>query len=108
MSQDEIAEVIGCTRPTLAKWFAHELRLGAAHIKAEMIMARYNSAKAGNVSAQTKMIDMGTDAVPKTPAAPKAKAQPKLGKKEQAIKDANAAPEDAGWSEVLEPSAQKH
>lgn len=107
MSQIEIAEVIGCTAPTLRKHFKEELLLGSAHVKAEIVMARYHAAMSGNVSAQNKMIEMTGAAVPTIRAPEETPAKKKLGKKEQANQEANRPPEDPGWGSVLNIENQK-
>ena len=58
MTQEAIAEAIGLSAPTLAKHFASELDRGTAKVRADLLMARYRSAMGGNVSAQTKMLEL--------------------------------------------------
>ncbi|WP_173088956.1 hypothetical protein [Devosia sp. 1635] len=58
MSQEAIAEAIGLSVPTLAKHFVLELDRGAAKVRADLLLARYRSAMGGNVSAQTKMLEL--------------------------------------------------
>lgn len=99
MTQAQIAHVLKCSVPTLVAKFKNELEIGQAEIQSEMIMARYNSAKAGNVSAQNKMIEMTGAAPPPPPEAPKA--EPKKGKKEQAQEDAMTAHQSSDWGSVL-------
>lgn len=98
MTQAQIAEVLKCSIPTMVANFKKELELGSAEIQAEMIMARYNSAKAGNVSAQNKMIEM-TGAAPPLPQKPEK--EPQKGKKELREEEAQTAHQDSDWGSVL-------
>lgn len=92
MTNDAIAIAIGITVPTLTKHFPTELDCGTAKVRADLLMARYRSAMGGNVSAQTKMLELvgasaagealkGREAQPVASAAAPARG-PKLGKKE--------------------------
>ncbi|MBE1208121.1 hypothetical protein [Aminobacter carboxidus] len=90
MSKDECARAIGCSTPTLEKYFEEELANGVAKKRAEVIGLLYREAKKGNVTAQKKLEEMtrvasaaeavgarsGTKPVPQERA-------PKLGKKEE-------------------------
>lgn len=58
MTNEAIAEAIGISEPTLRLHFPSELDRGAAKVRADVLMARYRSAMGGNVSAQTKMLDL--------------------------------------------------
>ena len=83
MSNVAICEAMGLNDRTLTKHFNTELERGTAKVKADLLMARYRSAMGGNVSAQTKMLDL----VGASAAGAKVKERearlPKLGKKEQ-------------------------
>lgn len=92
MSNDAIATAIGITIPTLTKHFPVELDCGTAKVRADLLMARYRSAMGGNVTAQTKMLELvgaaaagealkGREAQPAASADVPARAK-KLGKKE--------------------------
>ena len=85
MSQAAIAEALGISEPTLTKYFSQDLEIGAAKVTAEILMARYNSAKAGNVSAQNKLLEMAGAVRAQEGRGGKAKAPPeqKRGKKEE-------------------------
>lgn len=86
-SEDDIARVIGMSRMSLRAHFAGELATGRAKKRAEILMAQYRTALAGNASAQEKFLKKGDLPVfPSQPEKPKAE---KLGKKEQARQDAN-------------------
>lgn len=80
MSNEAIAEAIGISEPTLSKHFLSDLEVGAAKVRADIIMARYRSAMDGNVSAQNKMLETAGAAQARDKRVP---AAPKLGKKEQ-------------------------
>jgi type IV secretory pathway VirB6-like protein len=80
MSNEAIATAVGIAVHTLTKHFSTDLEVGAAKITAEIMMARYNSAKAGNVSAQNKVLEMAGAVRAQESRAPKAE---KLGKKEE-------------------------
>lgn len=86
-SEDDIARVIGISRMTLRAHFADELATGRAKKRAEILMAQYRTALAGNASAQEKFLKKG-DLPAFQPQAEKPKVE-KLGKKEQALRDAN-------------------
>ena len=80
MTNDAIAEAVGISIPTLTKHFAVDLDCGTAKVRAEVLMARWNAAKGGNVSAQNRMLD---DLKARQVHEERAKVPPKLGKKEQ-------------------------
>lgn len=52
MSHDDIARAIGCSTPTLQKYFGDELTTGAAMKRAEITAMLFKAARKGNVSAQ--------------------------------------------------------
>lgn len=58
MSKDECARAIGCSTPTLEKYFEDELANGVAKKRAEVIGMLYRAAKKGNVTAQKKLEEM--------------------------------------------------
>lgn len=83
MTNEAISEAIGISEPTLRKHFGSELDRGGAKVRADLLMARYRSAMGGNVSAQTKMLELvGASAAVAKIKEREAK-EPKLGKKEQ-------------------------
>jgi hypothetical protein len=76
------------------------LNEGKAAKRAEMIDALWNAAKGGNVTAMRTWLALNDrDTSPKAIARPRA--EPKLGKKEQALIDAKAAPHAGGWADVV-------
>jgi hypothetical protein len=80
MSIEAIAVAMGIAVHTLTKHFAADLEVGAAKITAEIMMARYNSAKGGNVTAQNKLLEVAGAVRAQDRRAP---AEPKPGKKEE-------------------------
>jgi transcriptional regulator with XRE-family HTH domain len=100
MTQQEIADAVGCSVPTLAQYFSLELNEGKAAKRAEMIDALWNAGINGNVTAMKAWLALNDrDTSPK--AIPKPRVEPKLGKKEQALIDAKAAPHAGGWADVV-------
>ena len=80
MSNEAIAAALGISEPTLTKYFSSDIEVGAAKVTAEIMMARYNSAKAGNVAAQNKVLELAGAVRAQEKRAP---AEPKPGKKEE-------------------------
>lgn len=106
LSEDEIAEAIGCSRPTLKKHFFDSLDKGRGRKKARVIDLLVASAGAGNVSAQKYLDQKGAAVgaldefdVPKRPA--------RLGKKEEAVITASNAGLGSEWGEDLRPPPAK-
>lgn len=58
MPHEDIASAIGCTKPTLRKYFRAELKGGAAVKRAEIIGMLVASAKGGSVPAQKHLESM--------------------------------------------------
>lgn len=82
MSHEDTARAIGISWKTLDKYYADELKNGPARKRREVINMLFASAKAGNVSAQRKLVAMvGGD--PEVPVADAEAPRKKLGKKEQ-------------------------
>lgn len=82
MSNEAIAEAIGVSEPTLRKHFPSELDRGTAKVRADLLMARYRSAMGGNVSAQTKMLELVGASAAGAKIKEREKVAPKVGKKE--------------------------
>jgi transcriptional regulator with XRE-family HTH domain len=100
MTQEQIADAIGCSVPTLVQYFSLELNEGKAAKRAEMIRALWSAAIAGNVTAMKAWLALNDrDTAPKAITRPSA--EPKLGKKEQALVDAKAAPHSGGWADLV-------
>jgi transcriptional regulator with XRE-family HTH domain len=100
MTQEQIADAIGCSVPTLAQYFSLELNEGKSAKRAEMIDALWNAGLAGNVSAMKAWLALN-DRDSSHKAIVRPRAEPKLGKKEQALVDAKAAPHAGGWADVV-------
>ena len=100
MTQQEIADAIGCSVPTLVEFFSLELNEGKAAKRAEMLDTLWSAAKGGNVTAMRTWLALNDKGVmPRDVVRPKA--EPKLGKKEQALRDAKGAPNTGGWAGVV-------
>ncbi|HTV69316.1 MAG TPA: hypothetical protein VMF90_12335 [Rhizobiaceae bacterium] len=80
MSNEAIGVALGISEPTLTKYFSSDIEVGAAKVTAEIMMARYNSAKGGNVAAQNKVLELAGAVRAQEKRAP---AEPKPGKKEE-------------------------
>jgi DNA-binding CsgD family transcriptional regulator len=100
MERDEIADAIGCSERTLRTYFLPELNEGKAVKRAEAIARLFELGMAGNVAALKAYLAMGekADTIPRLPK------DPKLGKKEQAVKEAQTAHQGGRWGELLEGS----
>lgn len=88
----DIAKVIGCTVPTLRKHLRQELMAGAAIKRAEVVGLLYQSAKAGNVSAQKHLELMTRPAEAAAEAALGKKARRQIKAEESASSGRFAAP----------------
>jgi transcriptional regulator with XRE-family HTH domain len=100
MTQQEIADAIGCSVPTLVEFFSLELNEGKSAKRAEMLDTLWSAAKGGNVTAMRTWLALNDKGVsPRDVIRPKA--EPKLGKKEQALVDAKTAPAASGWAGVV-------
>lgn len=100
MTQQEIADAVGCSVPTLAQYFSLELNEGKAVKRAEMLQALWDAGMNGNVTAMRTWLALSDKGVtPREVVRPKA--EPKLGKKEQALVDAKTAPSAGGWAAVV-------
>lgn len=100
MSHEEIALGMSISRPTLEKYFAHELSVGAYEKRQEVLEAMHRTAKNGNVAAQKAYIAMTTPvAAPPLPSDEHAK---RSGKKERAQADALTAQSGTDWESLLQ------
>jgi hypothetical protein len=100
MTQAEIADAMGCSVPTLKEYFSFELNEGKAVKRAEMLDTLWRTGMAGNVTAMRTWLALNDrSATPRDMVRPKA--EPKLGKKEQALRDAKAAPTGGGWASLV-------
>ena len=98
MEREEIAAAIGCSERTLRTYFLPELNEGKSAKRAEAIARLFELGLAGSVPALKAFLALGVkaDAIPQLPRAAK------LGKKEQAIKDAETAHRGSRWGAILE------
>lgn len=83
MSNEAIAEAIGIAVKTLTKHFFPDLEIASAKVTADLLMARYQSAIGGNVSAQNKMLEQVGAVRAQNRRAPTEPKPEKLGKKEE-------------------------
>lgn len=110
MSDDAVATAIGISAPTLRKHFAHELDVGTAKTRAELLLALHRSAMGGNVAAQKKALELVTaaaasDALKDRETPPVvSSAAPRKGKKEL---QQEAAEEVAGGSKFAPPAGPR-
>lgn len=101
-SNDEIAAAMGISERTLRTHYPSELRQGLAQKRAEVMILLWTQAAKGNVSAmkeflrQTERSDLGG-----VPRVVKPAAERKLGKKEQAVLDAQAPDTTATFGELM-------
>lgn len=110
MGLDEVAHAIGVAENTLKKHFPQEIKVARSKKRAEVLVAMFNSAKGGNVSAQKAFIALNgaasadEDFVGRNDPAPAKPAKvSKLGKKEQAAEEAAiAAGGGDGWGKDLD------
>lgn len=105
MSHEAIAMVLGISRPTLEKHFAHELAGGAFQRRFEALQGLHAAAKKGNVSAVKAYLAATPEFVPELPAKsepakPAAVAAP-LGKKAAADAAALTAQHGTQWEDLL-------
>lgn len=106
MAHEEIALAMGMSRNTLEKHYAHELSLGAAEKRLEVLNALHRAAKQGKVAAIKEYLSntpqVAAPPAPKPEPAGEAKLPEKLGKKEQAQLDATTAHHaDHEWAGLL-------
>lgn len=96
MTHDDIAAAMGISAPTLRKNYLRELRGGLAQKRAELLVLKWKAAAGGNVSAMKEVqkdfekADMYRGHIANHTGKPAEKPvkPPKLGKKEQALADA--------------------
>lgn len=114
MFHEDIAIAIGISRPTLTKHYQFELFHGALAKRADVLVALYENAMKGNVSAQKAYASLDPPKVsapdPEAPGAgqyPPPPADAKLGKKEQAQIDAKTAHVGTDWDDLLARGARR-
>lgn len=102
MVHDDIAMLLGITRPTLVKHFDHELSIGARDKRAEVLEAMFRAAKKGQVAAARVYMEHqveGAGALPPVPVRP-LKGDRK-GKKQEQAEAAVTAANGTEWDKVL-------
>lgn len=100
MAHEEIAIALGISRNTLEKHYEKELSTGALNRRAEVLDAMARTALKGNVAAQKAFLAL-TPTLAAPPTTEKAEKQEKVGKKEQANRDAVTAAEGTDWGDLL-------
>lgn len=106
MSHEEIALGIGVDRKTLEKHFVRELCEGAYVKRIEALVGLHAAAKKGNASAAREYLARQPQLAAPPPIEPPAKKPEKVGKKEQADRDARTAADGTDWHELLKPGAR--
>ncbi|MPZ31444.1 MAG: hypothetical protein GEV13_10680 [Rhodospirillales bacterium] len=97
MAKVDIASALGIDEKTLNKHFSGELSFGIAKRNGEIWLALFRAGKRGNVAAQKAWLAR-QDLEPPTPSAA---IEEKLGKKEQAQRDALTADEGTTWAKLI-------
>jgi AraC-like DNA-binding protein len=98
MTLPQIAAVVGCSRRTLCEHFTTELATGRARRILEAVELLRKAALKHNVSATKALLVYYGD-----PQVPPEGAPPRLGKKAQAMLDAQKALADSEWGDDLRP-----
>lgn len=97
MLQDQIAAAIGCSTPTLTKYFFKELTAGKAAKTAAMLAKLYEFGMAGSVPAVKAFLQIAQ----KSEALPPPPKKEKLGKKEARFIASQTAHQGSEWSDLL-------
>jgi len=102
-TQERIARYIGCDEKTLRKYFSRELREGADLIEATCLQVALKRARTGHLPSVNRLLDVIENRGRPAPPAPESKSGPreKVGKKEQANRDAQTAHQETGWGDLL-------
>lgn len=100
-AEEDIAREIGVAENTLRKHFAEELRFGRLKVLGENLDRIRDAADSGNVSAM-KYLDerMRVQPVGRSSTVPMPKPE-KLGKKQEAQRDAASDGAGTGWADVI-------
>lgn len=109
MSHESIAQALQISRNSLEKHFEAELSTVAQRRRMEVLVAQFQAAKRGNVSAQKAFLaNEPQAAVPPLPMNPPALAPTpaRRGKKEQAQAEAVTAARGTEWDEILPKPGQ--
>jgi hypothetical protein len=104
MSETDIAASFGIARETARRIYGEAFRHGRARRRAEVIHTLFDLARKGNVSAAKHLESMtgmaSAEAAFEAASVPEEKPK-KLGKKEQAQKDAQTAEQGTAWASLL-------
>src|ERR1044072_1434710 len=106
----EIAAAIGCSVPTLNKYFADEILNGPARKYAENLGWMFEAARGGNASSMKSLEDIILLATfdrvvqnDEKPSDDRSQREVRLGKKDQADEDAKTAGGGTEWGNDLAP-----
>ena len=100
MRQEDIANALGISVPTLRKHYDTELSAGAAKERMVVLQKVLAQAKKGSTSAARLYLAQQPEFQPVTTPAEEAKPA-KVGKKEQAQQDAKTAQEGTDWDDLI-------
>ena len=107
--EGDIALRLRLDQKTLAKHYDEELRFGRVERRAEVVGLLFGAARKGNVTALKHLEGMtavaGAESSISAPDRAVASPSSRLGKKEQALIDANGAGAGTEWADDLGPSA---
>lgn len=99
MRQEDIANALGVSVPTLRKHYEAELSAGAAKERMAVLAKVLTAAKKGSTSAARLYLQQTPEFMPV--AEEPAPVEEKLGKKDQANRDAVGAEAGTGWDGLL-------
>jgi hypothetical protein len=102
MTHEEISLAIGVSRPTLEKYFEHELSIGAYQKRMEVLLAMHKAAKKGSVAAARFFTQLSIKSTTPPPMPERESLLPE-GKKAQANANAVTAAEGTEWQGLLHP-----
>lgn len=102
-SDERIATYLGIARATLLKHFADELEYGVSQVRARVLRNLMRQSDEGSVSASDRILKLpGMIGPPERLPTPSSEPEPeRVGKKEQALRDAQTAHEGTTWDRVL-------
>lgn len=98
---DKICKVLDISTATLYKYFAEELERGAARVEAEMVGNLFRLSKGNDGTALKATIFTLCTRFGYSQYAPRVIEPEPVGKKQQAIIDAQTAHEDSEWSDLV-------
>lgn len=101
-SHERIAGYLGCDAKTLRKHYSRELAKGADIVEGMALIMIYSKMRQGSSPAANKLLDI-IDAGKAAPPPRDAGKAEKIGKKEQATREAGVVPDE--WGDVLTPNS---